>query len=91
MSNRNPEGHPIVVMAAGGFLGGVVAGGSNAGFWAAALLTLVGSYIAVFALGHVEKEKWKLHLGTLLGLSTTIPLPAGLLGFFFGKVLWGTP
>ena len=90
MSERSPEGHPIVVMAAGGFIGGLIAGGNNAGFLGLALLSLGASFGLLWAMGHVRREVWDQQLGTLLGLSTVIPLPAGFLGMLVGKALWAS-
>lgn len=89
-TEREPEGHPIVVMGAGGFIGGILAGGNNAGFWGFAILSLVGAYALLAMFGHIEKSRRELAIGTILGLSTTIPLPCGFIGMIIGKALWGT-
>lgn len=86
---REPEGHPIVVMGAGGFIGGVLAGDNNAGAWGFVILSLVGAYALLAALGHIEKGRRDLAIGTILGLSTMVPLPCGFIGTIIGKALWG--
>ena len=91
MSEPTPQGHPIAVMAVGGLLGGLLAGGNNAGLLGGLVRPLVASYGLLFTLGHMRKESWDQSLGTLIGLSTTIPLPCGLVGFMIGKALWGNP
>lgn len=90
-AERKPEGHPVVVMAAGGFIGGVLAGGNNAGFWGITILSLVGSYALLAVFGHIQKDRRDVAIGTILGLSTTIPLPCGFIGMLIGKALWGAP
>ena len=90
MSERTPEGHPVVVMAFGGFFGGVVAGGNNAGILGFFVLTLAASYALLYLMGHIRKGSTDHWVGTLLGLSTTIPLPCGFIGMLLGKALWGT-
>ncbi len=89
MSNRIPEGHPVLVMAAGGFIGGMVAGGNNAGFLGLAILAIGGAFALLAIMGHIRKETWDAQFGTILGLSTTIPLPTGFIGMILGKSLWG--
>lgn len=91
MSEREPEGHPVMVMAIGGFIGGMWAGGSNAGPWEIVILPLMLSFGALAAFGHINKETWRQSLVVLLGLSTTIPIPCGGVGFIVGKALWGVP
>ncbi len=91
MAERTPEGHPVIVLAIGGFLGGLIAGGNNAGIFGFAILALAGGFALMAATGHIRKEVWDAQLGTVLGLSTTIPLPAGFVGMMLGKALWGTP
>ena len=91
MSEREPEGHPIVVAVIGGFLGGLIAGGNNAGFLWFVLLSIAASFGLLCALGHVKRETWDVSLGTLLGFSPFFPLPAGFLGMLLGKSLWGGP
>lgn len=55
MKERKPEGNPLLAMAAGGFLGGLVVGGNNAGlFWFFAL-SLGCAYALLVLLGHVAK------------------------------------
>lgn len=88
---RKPEGHSIVVMGAGGFFGGLLAGGNNAGFWGFAILSLLGSYALLAALGHIDKGRRDMAIGTILGLSTFVPLPCGFIGMMVGKALWGAP
>jgi hypothetical protein len=90
MTQRQPEGHPIVVMAAGGFFGGMIAGGNNAGFWVFAFLCLGTSYLLLMLLGHIERKDDGSGLGAVLAQSTVIPLPCGLIGMFLGKQWWGT-
>lgn len=91
MNERKPEGHPVVVMAAGGFIGGLIAGGNNAGFIGFAVLAIGVAFGLLAVMGHVRKEVWDAQLGTIIGLSTVIPLPAGFVGMLIGKSLWGTP
>jgi hypothetical protein len=91
MSEPTPQGHPAAVMAVGGLIGGLVAGGNNAALVGSLSLTLAASYALLFALGHIRKESWDQSLGTLIGLSTTIPLPCGFVGFLLGKAMWGNP
>ena len=90
MTQRQPEGHPLVVMAAGGFLGGLIAGGNNAGTWWFFLLTLGASYLLLMLLGHIDRKDYGTGLGAVLGLSTVIPLPCGFIGMLLGKHWWGT-
>ena len=90
MSERTPEGHPIAVMAFGGFAGGLLAGGNNAGFLGFVVLSLGASFALLYAMGHIRKETWDQSLGTLLGLSTFVPLPCGFIGMILGKAMWGT-
>jgi len=91
MGERKPEGSPLVVLATGGFLGGLVAGGNNAGaFWFFAL-SLGCAYGLLVLLGHVEKGMREHWIGTVLGLSTFVPLPCGFIGMMIGKSLWGAP
>lgn len=88
-AERKPEGHWIVVMAAGGFLGGVFAGSNSAGFWGFVILSLVSSYGLLALFGHIEKGRRDTAIGMIIGLSTTIPLPFGFIGMMIGKALWG--
>ena len=90
MNERIPEGHPVFVMAVGGFIGGMVAGGNNAGFFGLAILAIGGAFASLAIMGHIRKETWDAQFGTILGLSTTIPLPDGFIGMTLGKSLWGT-
>ena len=89
-TEREPEAHPIVVMGAGGFSGGVLSGGNYVGFWGFAILSLVGAYALLAVFGHIEKGRRDMAVGTILGLSTMIPLPCGFVGMIIGKALWGT-
>lgn len=91
MNERNPEGHPIVVMAVGGLIGGLIAGGNNAGFLGLAVLAVGVAFGLLAMMGHVRKDVWDAQLGTLIGLSTMTPLPAGFIGMLIGKSLWGAP
>jgi hypothetical protein len=91
MYKRKPEGHPVVVMAVGGFIGGLVAGGNNTGFIGFAVLSIGVAFGLLAAFGHVRKDVWDAQLGTVIGLSTVIPMPVGFLGLILGKALWGTP
>jgi hypothetical protein len=88
-AKREPEGHPIIVMGAGGFIGGVLAGGNNAGLWGFVILSLVGAYALLAVFGHIEKGRRDMAIGMIFGLSTTIPLPCGFLGMIISKALWG--
>ena len=90
MSQRQPEGNPLVVMAAGGFLGGMIAGGNNTGILWFFLLTLGASYLLLMLLGHIDRKDDGTGLGTVLGLSTVIPLPCGFIGMLLGKYWWGS-
>ncbi len=78
-------------MAVGGFIGGLVAGGNNAGFIGFAALSIGFAFGLMAALGHVRKDVWDAQLGTVIGLSTVIPMPVGFIGLLLGKALWGTP
>ena len=89
MSEHETDGHPFLVMAAGGFIGGLVAGGNNAGFFGFLLLSMGASFGLSLMTGSVDKSTWKESLPLFVGLSTTIPLPAGGLGFLIGRALWG--
>ncbi|MDP9996475.1 putative membrane protein YeaQ/YmgE (transglycosylase-associated protein family) [Variovorax boronicumulans] len=88
---RKTEGHPLVVLAAGGFLGGMIAGGNTAGFVVFCLLSLSGAFAAMVVFGHWQqiRKHGDQFLGSLLGISTIIPLPAGVLGYVAGKAFWG--
>lgn len=55
------------------------------------IFSLVGSYALLALCGHIEKDRRDMAIGTILGLSTTVPLPCGFIGMFLGKALWGTP
>lgn len=91
MKERKPEGNPLLAMAAGGFLGGLVVGGNNAGlFWFFAL-SLGCAYALLVLLGHVAKGTKDHWIGPVLGLSTFVPLPCGFLGIILGKSIWGSP
>jgi hypothetical protein len=89
MQERKPEGHPIVVMAAGGILGGLVVGGNNGGTWTFFLVTIAAAYLALVLLGHISKNDNGSGLGMVVGLSTVIPLPCGFVGMMLGKHWWG--
>ena len=89
MAERKPEGNPLVVMAVGGFLGGLIVGGNNAGTLWFFIITLGMSYFSLVLLGHIEKKDNGSGLGTVLGLSTVIPLPCGFVGMILGKHWWG--
>ncbi len=90
MTERQLKPNPFAVMAAGGFLGGMIAGGSNAGTWWFFLLTLGGSYLLLMLLCHIDGKDDGSALGTLLGLSTVIPLPCGFVGMLLGKHWWAS-
>ena len=89
-TEREPEGHPIIVMGIGGFIGGLIAGGNNAGPWGFVICSLLGSYALLALCGHVEKRRRDMAV-VIIGLSTTIPLPCGFIGMLLGKALWGAP
>ena len=89
MAEKIPEGDPFVVMAIGGFLGGLIVGGNDAGTLWFFIATLGTSYLALVLLGHIDKRDDGSGLGTLLGLSTMIPLPCGFVGMLLGKYWWG--
>ena len=90
MAERQPEGNPLLVMAVGGFLGGLVVGGNNAGTLWFFVITLGMSYLSLVLLGHISKRDDGSGLGTVLGLSTVIPLPCGFVGMMLGKYWWGS-
>lgn len=90
MQEQKPEGHPIGVMAIGGFLGGMMAGGMNVGVLGFVFLCLGTSFGMLAVFGHIRKEVWGHQFATLLGLSTYIPLPLGGIGLILGKSLWST-
>lgn len=89
MAERRSEGNFLLVMAIGGFLGGLIVGGNNAGTLWFFVLTLGMSYFSLILLGHIAKNDDGSGLGTVLGLSTVIPLPCGFVGMMLGKYLWG--
>lgn len=89
MPDKKPEGHALVVMATGAFLGGLIAGGTNSSVWESVVVILIASYGALILLGHIDKNDWTSGIGTMIGLSTMIPLPCGFVGFWAGKSLWG--
>lgn len=89
MEEKKPEGHPIVVMGVGGFIGGLIAGGNNAGTLWLVILSLGCSYLLLSLLGHIDKDRRDTAIGTILGLSTMVPLPCGLIGMMLGKQFWG--
>ncbi len=89
MNQKQPDGNPLVVMASGGFIGGVFAGVNNAGTLEFFIITLGASYILLMIMGHIERKDDGAGLGTVLGLSTVIPLPCGFIGMLLGKHLWG--
>jgi hypothetical protein len=91
MSDRSTEGHPLVVMIIGAFLGGVCAGGMMATPWEMVVLVLGGAFFTLWVCGHTSKKNWDTSLGVLIGLSTTVPLPCGFVGYLLGRTLWGTP
>lgn len=91
MEERKPEGNPITVLAAGGFLGGLIAGGNNAGLVWFFVLSLGCAYGLLVLLGHATKANRDYWVGTVLGLSTFVPLPSGFVGMMIGKSFWGTP
>ena len=90
MSEREPTGHPVVVIAISSFIGGLLAGSNNAGTLGIVALPLIFSFASLALFKHIDKKTWDHSLGILLGLSTTIPLPCGFIGFLIGKSLWGT-
>lgn len=90
MSEREPTGHPVAVIAISSFLGGLLAGINNAGTLGIVVLMFVFSFASLAAFGHIGKKTWDQSLCILLGLSTTIPFPCGFIGFLIGKSLWGT-
>lgn len=88
---RKIEGHPLVVLAAGGFVGGLFAGGTHSGFIAFALFSLGFAFAAMVVFGHWQqiRKYGDQFLGILFGISTVIPLPAGVIGYGVGKALRG--
>jgi hypothetical protein len=90
MAEQKHEGNPLVVMAAGGFLGGMVVGGNHAGTLWFFAITLGAAYLALVLLGHIRRPGDGSGLGTVLGLSTVIPLPCGFVGMMLGRYWWGS-
>lgn len=81
---REPEGHPFVVMLAGAFLGGVVAGANNAtSLWGMALPIVLGALALPRLFGHKDMD-----LPLIAALLGAVG-PCGLLGVSVGKSLWG--
>jgi hypothetical protein len=72
-------------MAAGGFAGGLIAGEMHAGFLLFAGLSLLGSVVAVSLISPNWKSDLENNIGTILGLSTFIPLPCGFIGMILSK------
>lgn len=90
MTEKEPKGHPFVALAAGGFIGGVIAGVTNVGIFGFVSTTLAASYVALIATQHLKWKEWQHSTITVLVISTSIPLPCGLVGLFVGKALWAT-
>jgi low affinity Fe/Cu permease len=89
VTKETPEHNPLYVMAAGGFLGGLLAGGTNSSTLAFFVLALGGSIFLLALLGHLKRDSADWQIGTVLGLSTIIPLPTGFVGMMIGRALWG--
>jgi hypothetical protein len=89
MEQRKPLGHPSFVMGLGGFLGGMAAGVIQADFLGFLFLTLGATYGLLAALGHIHNAYAGSQLGPVIGLSTVLSLPAGLVGMLLARSLWG--
>jgi len=85
VSERNSNRNPLVVMAIGGFIGGLIAGSNKLGFFALAALCLTIAYGLLFLLGHIDKARKSEALGIVLGLSTFVTLPCGVIGMIASK------
>ena len=72
-------------MAVGGFVGGFAAGSLHAGLFLFAGLSLLGAVIAMSLISPNWKSDLEHNIGTVLGLSTFIPLPCGFLGMILSK------